>query len=75
MRRYFFDVFSQTSIRYDYQGREFLTPDDARTFAELVALDMGCSDDSEPAEEIQVRNVRGEHLFSVEIQNSALIAA
>jgi len=75
MNRFFFDVAAKTYIQYDYRGREFSDPNEARSFAELLALDMGCTDDQDRAAEVQVRNVRGEQLFAVPIPQSNLIAA
>lgn len=75
MRRFFFDVASHAHVYYDYQGREFASADEARGFAELIALDEACSEDSDALGEIQVRDIRGAHLFSVPVQSLALIAA
>lgn len=75
MQRFFFDVASHSCVRYDYQGREFANLDEARDFAELIAIDMGCSEDTEQAGEIQVRDIRGVELFSVKVQTSTLVAA
>jgi len=75
MNRFFFDVASKTYIQYDYRGREFSDPAGVRSFAELLALDRGCTDDQDRATEVQVRNVHGKQLFSVPIQQSNLIAA
>jgi hypothetical protein len=75
MTRFFFDVATKTYIQYDYQGREFSDPAEVRGFAELLALDMGCTDDQDRATEVQVRDVRGAQLFSVPILQSNLIAA
>ena len=75
MNRFFFDLASKTYVQYDYRGREFSNPDEVRSFAELLALDMGCTDDQDRATEVQVRNVGGEQLFSVPILQSNLIAA
>ena len=75
MNRFFFDVAVKTHIQYDYQGREFSNPAEVRSFAELLALDMGCTDDQDRATEVQVRNVHGKQLFTVPIQQSNLIAA
>jgi hypothetical protein len=75
MNRFFFDVAAKTHVQYDYRGREFSDPDAARSFAELVALDMGCTNDQDRATEVQVRNIRGEQLFAVPIPQSNLIAA
>jgi hypothetical protein len=75
MTRFFFDVAAKTYVQYDYQGREFSDPAEVRSFAELLALDMGCTDDQDRATEVQVRDVRGAQLFSVPILQSNLIAA
>jgi hypothetical protein len=75
MTRFFFDVATKTYIQYDYQGREFSDPAEVRSFAELLALDMGCTDGQDRATEVQVRDVRGAQLFSVPILQSNLIAA
>ena len=75
MNRFFFDVAAKTYVQYDYQGREFSDPAEVRSFAELLALDMGCTEDQDRATEVQVRNIAGEQLFSVPIPQSNLIAA
>ncbi len=75
MTRFFFDVAAKTYVQYDYQGREFSDPAEVRSFAELLALDMGCTEDQDRATEVQVRDVRGAQLFSVPILQSNLIAA
>jgi hypothetical protein len=74
MKQYFFDVAAQTDVRYDYQGRNFADLAQARNFAELVALDIGCTVETE-ANEVQVRDIRGQQLFIVPIKQSNLIAA
>lgn len=75
MNRFFFDVAYQTNIQYDYRGREFSDLSEVRSFAELLALDMGCTDGQDRATEVQVRNVSGQQLFSVSIQQPGLVAA
>jgi hypothetical protein len=76
MKRFFFDVAAKTYVQYDYRGREFAKPEDARELAELIALDLECSDRNDWAgAEIQVRNVGGDRLFSVPVRSSDLIAA
>ena len=75
MNRFFFDLASKTYVQYDYRGREFSDPDEVRSFAELLALDMGCIDDQDRAVEVQVRNIHGKQLFSVPIPQPNLIAA
>jgi hypothetical protein len=80
MKRFFFDVSYKTHVRYDYQGRDFAQPEQARELAELIALDLECSDSSTPGSEaqvreVQVRNVGGTCLFSVPIRQAEPIAA
>lgn len=75
MKRFFFDVSFKTHVRYDYQGRDFAQPEQARELAELIALDFECSDSDTPGAEVQVRNITGACLFSVPIRQSELIAA
>ena len=75
MNRFFFDVATKTYVQYDYRGREFSDPAEVRSFAELLALDMGCTDDQDRATEVQVRNIRGEQLFAVPILQSNQVAA
>ena len=44
MQRYFFDVAARTYVQYDYHGREIHKPEQARELAELIALDIECTD-------------------------------
>ena len=75
MKRFFFDVSFKTHVRYDYQGRDFAQPEQARELAELIALDFECSDNDSSGAEVQVRNIKGACLFSVPIRQPELIAA
>jgi hypothetical protein len=76
MKRFFFDVSFNTHVHYDYQGRDFAQPEQARELAELIALDLECSSDSDtPGTEVQVRNIAGACLFSVPIRQPDLLAA
>ena len=75
MSQFFFDVAAKTYVQYDYRGREFSDPADVRSFAELLALDMGCTDDQDRAVEVQVRNIHGKQLFSVPISQPNVVAA
>jgi hypothetical protein len=76
MKRFFFDVSAKTHIHYDYQGRDFAQPEQARELAELIALDLECSDEGDRAGwEVQVRNVLGACLFSVPIRTMEKLAA
>ena len=76
MKRFFFDISHNSSIRYDYQGRDFARLEQAREFAELIALDLECSDDGEwVGSEVQVRNIGGSCLFSIPIREIEAVAA
>jgi hypothetical protein len=75
MKRFFFDVSFKTHVRYDYQGRDFAGAEQARELAELIALDLGCSDNNDLASEVQVRNIVGTCLFSIPVRQAEPIAA
>jgi hypothetical protein len=75
MNRFFFDVATTTSVRYDYQGRIFGNVEEARALAELIALDLSCSEESNEMGEVQVRNVSGSCLFSIAVRAAELEAA
>ena len=76
MQRYFFDVAARSHVHYDYRGREFGRAEQARELAELIALDIECTDGDDLAgAEIQVRDVSGQHLYSIAVRTPELIAA
>ncbi len=76
MKRFFFDVSSRSHTHYDYQGREFAQTEQARELAELIALDLECSDEGDQTGlEVQVRNIGGTFLFAVPVRQPDLIAA
>jgi len=76
MKRLFFDVSFKTHVHYDYRGREFAQIEQARELAELIALDLECSDYGNGMDaEVQVRNIGGACLFSVPIRQPDPIAA
>jgi hypothetical protein len=75
MKRFFFDVATEKAVRYDYQGRVFGNMDEAKALAELIALDLACSEDHDEAGEVQVRNISGNCLFSILIQEPEAAAA
>ncbi len=76
MKRFFFDVSFNSHVHYDYQGRDFAQPEQARELAELIALDLEfSSDNATPGTEVQVRNIKGTCLFSVPIRQPERIAA
>jgi hypothetical protein len=70
MNRYFFDLVSRHRAQYDYQGREFRTPDQAREMAELIALDLEiASAEGEWAGwAVDVRNAQGRREFCIPVQ-------
>ena len=69
MKRFFFDVAARTHLQRDYQGRVFERPEQARELAELIALDLECSDDGSWAgAEVQVHTDSGVRLFSVPVR-------
>ena len=74
--KFFFDIYSKTERQLDFRGREFARAEDARELAELIALDLECSDDGQWAgSEVQVRNIGGTCLFSIPIREMELMAA
>jgi hypothetical protein len=75
MKRFFFDVAAESYVQYDYRGREFERPKEALELAELIALDLECTDVDWSGAEVQVRNVGGNRLFSIPIREPDLIAA
>ena len=61
MKRFFFDLANQAQVQYDFRGRNFTKPEEARELAELIALDLECTDGGNWAgAEVQVRNLRGD---------------
>ena len=70
--RLFFDILKQQSSSYDFHGCYFSKSEEAAKMAELIAVDLGCSEDSDWVNsQVQVRNAAGEMLFAVPV----LIAA
>ena len=68
MNRFFFDVVSTQSRSYDYHGRSFSRTEDAASVAELIAMDLGCSEtDDWIGSQVQVKNAAGDTLFSVPV--------
>ena len=76
MKRFFFDVSFKNHVHYDYQGRDFAGAEQARELAELIALDLECSEDNNNlGSEVQVRNIGGTCLFSIPVRQPERIAA
>jgi len=69
MTRLFFDLHGPKARCYDFRGDTFQNIEDARVTAEMLSLDVGCSDDSGQWQgaEVQVRNVRGELVLSIAV--------
>jgi hypothetical protein len=66
--RLFFDVLTPEARSYDFSGRDFPSAEDARSVAELIATDLGCSATNDYAgSRIQVSNAAGETLFAIPI--------
>jgi hypothetical protein len=70
--RFFFDVFKQQTRSYDFHGRYFGKPEDAAQMAELIAADLGYSEDNNwVGSQVQVRNAAGQMLFAVPVLAAA----
>jgi hypothetical protein len=72
MRRYFFDLDSQSQNRYDYQGRECSTPEAAHELAELIALDLALEGEW-AGWAVAVRSPEGERFFSIPVMDADLV--
>ena len=68
MTRLFFDVVGRDGPMYDHVGRYFDVVEHAVTDAEYLSLDLSCTENQDwLSTEVQVRNVSGQHLFSVPV--------
>lgn len=67
MTPYFFDVVTYSDVRHDFTGRELQRFEDAREWAETLALDIEYSDDVWTTKNVEVRDVRGALLYSAEV--------
>ena len=74
MRPYFFDIVTETSVEHDFHGRSLARPEDARELAEIIALDLECTDKTWVATQVEVRDVKGACLCSVSVRHPDLIA-
>jgi hypothetical protein len=70
MHRYFFDLVSRGRAQYDYTGREFRTPGQAREMAELIALDLACAsaDEGWAGWSVEVRTALGQQHFCIPVR-------
>jgi hypothetical protein len=69
MKRYFFDVGNQSRSMYDYQGRDFETPDAAYQLAEMMALDLEVKGDW-VGWAVAVRSPDGKKVFSIPVRSA-----
>ena len=70
--RLFFDVLCRDSRDYDFHGREFIRAEDAAQIAELIAVDLGCSETADRiGAYVQVSNTAGQKLFSIPVLAAA----
>jgi hypothetical protein len=76
MSKYFFDLIWCDQRAYDYQGRDFSAPAEARDMAELIALDLEIEADARWAGwAIDVRNANNEHFFTIPVRGPEFVAA
>ena len=70
--RLFFDIFSQETRDYDFHGHDFIRAEDAAEIAQLIAVDLGCSETADRiGSHVQVSNSDGQKLFSVPVLAAA----
>ena len=75
MQRYFFDRVGQRP-EYDYQGREFPSPDEAARLAELIALDMAQTSQGEwTGWTVTVHDAKGRKVCAVRVPEPELADA
>jgi hypothetical protein len=68
MEPFFFDLLGTTSSSYDYHGRHLGSPYEARDLAEMMALDLSCSETEDwVGSKIKVRDAAGTTLFSIPV--------
>jgi hypothetical protein len=67
MQAYFFDIVTADHIYHDFHGRKFGTPQEAHRLAEMIALDIECSNDERPITQVEVRDVKGGWLYGVNV--------
>jgi hypothetical protein len=68
MKQFFFDVVSSECCSYDFHGRYLSRSEDAADVAELIAMDLGCSEtDDWIGSQVQVRTAAGDMLFFVPV--------
>jgi Domain of unknown function (DUF6894) len=68
MQVYFFDIVTPEHVQHDFAGRRFAGPDEARHFAELIALDIECRAEVWVDTQIKVSDVTGSALCCVQVK-------
>lgn len=68
MTRLFFDIVGKDMRSLDYHGRYFTDIGSAKDQADLLSLDLSCSIDYEWAAAVEVRNVDGQRVYSVDVE-------
>lgn len=69
MTRLFFDLVGPKGQSFDFHGRYFRNPEDAHEDAKILSMDLSCTDQGDwQNAEVQVRDVDGNRLFCVPIQ-------
>ncbi|MFL6798260.1 MAG: DUF6894 family protein [Xanthobacteraceae bacterium] len=75
MRRYFFDIATPSGVQYDFSGSELTSVESARHVAELIALDIACAEaDYCASDEVRVHDAE-RRLFSIVVQQDAVLAS
>jgi hypothetical protein len=76
MTRLFFDLVGPNDRSIDFHGRYFRDPKEAHEHAQLLSLDLNCTDIEKWQDaEVQVRDAAGSRLFSVPIVEVAELRA
>jgi hypothetical protein len=76
MTRLFFDLVGPTAKSFDYHGRYFRDPQEAHEHAQVLSLDLSCTDTEDwRGAEVEVRDVAGHRLFSVPVVELAELSA
>ncbi len=76
MTRLFFDLVGPKAKSFDFHGRYFSDPKEAHEHAQVLSLDLSCTDTEDwRGGEVEVRDVTGKRLFSVPVVELAELSA
>jgi len=68
MKQFFFDIVSAHACSYDFRGHNYCSPEGAAHDAELIAMDLACSETDEwIGSQVQVRTTAGRLLFTAPV--------